>query len=507
MYEFQSLSLSKLFLTMMLDILSGSQVRLLDAASISAENIESWQLMERAAGTFAKWLADSFPDFDRPVVIYCGPGNNGGDGLAIARLIANQYRKISVVFFEEPEKCSRDYQINWRRLPDSIGKLSWESVVIDGILDPIVIDSIFGVGINRPIEGKYLQAVTRINQIKGARISVDIPSGLPSDDCLIGEAVKADFTVSFQFPKASLLFPEHASFVGQLVLQDIGIRDEIISSYSEGRFFVQSKDIPSLHKRFHQFSHKGDFGRVLLIGGQVGKIGSMVLASKAALRTGSGLVFVSVPESESQIIQVSVPEAMVSLKDKLEDLSQFDAVGIGPGWGLDIDPDYFEKILRSISAPIVIDADGLNLLAKYSRLLEYLTPGSILTPHLKEFERLVGPAICHKDRLAKAKEFAARHSVYLVLKGAFTAISCPDGNVYFNSSGNKFMATAGSGDVLTGMLTSLLGQGYHPRNAAICGVFHHGMAGDMVAKQQNRGLIASDIVEAIPKTFVELNIP
>lgn len=491
---------------MMLNILSGSQVKFLDTASISAENIESWQLMERAASAFADWLTDSFTDFHRPVVIYCGPGNNGGDGLAIARLISSHFRNISLVFFEEPEKCSRDYQINWKRLPDSVKRVSWNSTEIDGTISPIVIDSVFGVGINRPLEGKYLQVIKRINEIQGKKISVDLPSGLPADECLSGEAVKADFTVSFQFPKASLLFPEHAAYVGQLVLRDIGIPEEIVRSFSEGRFFVQAKDIPSLHRLFHQFSHKGDCGRILLIGGQVGKIGSMLLASKAALRTGSGLVFVSVPISERQIVQISVPEAIVSEFLEFGSLSHFDAVGIGPGWGLDVDPGFFEDILRSISAPVVIDADGLNLLAKNPRLLEYLPPGSILTPHLKEFERLVGPTACHKDRLAKAWKFAAQHQIYLVLKGAFTTITCPDGNVYFNSSGNKFMATAGSGDVLTGVLTSFLGQGYHPRSAAICGVFHHGMAGDLAAKQRNRGLIASDIVESIPKTFVKLGI-
>jgi NAD(P)H-hydrate epimerase len=413
---------------------------------------------------------------------------------------------VALVFFEDPEKCSPDYQTNWRGLPDHVSKVHWRDFDFEDLQDPIVIDGIFGVGMNRAILGHYLDAIRVFNQMPGTKIAIDIPSGIPADACREGEAVKADFTLTFQFPKLSLLFPEHADYVGKMVVKDIGIPEQFISSLSEGKFFVQSKDIPRLHRRYHQFSHKGDFGRILLIGGKAGKVGAMVLAAKAALRTGSGLVYVSVPSSERQIVQTTIPEVMVADSSELKDLSKYDAIGVGPGWGLEIDPDYFAEMLRSIARPMVIDADGLNLLAMYPHLRDYLPAGSILTPHLREFERLVGPVGCHKERLEKAFELAEKYQVYVVLKGAFTSITCPDGIQYFNSSGNKFMATAGSGDVLTGMLTSLLGQDYHPKNAAICGVFQHGLAGDLAAPVKNRGLIASDIVESIPRTFVELEI-
>jgi ADP-dependent NAD(P)H-hydrate dehydratase / NAD(P)H-hydrate epimerase len=490
----------------MLNILSGTQVKVLDRAYISSENIESWQLMERAANQFADWLAQNFPDFGREVIIFCGPGNNGGDGLAIGRLISHTYKCVTVVFFEESEKCSPDYQINWSRLPDSVTKVFWRDFQSGNIQNPIVIDGIFGVGINRLVEGVFLEGIRIINRMVGDKIAIDVPSGIPADSCLEGEAVKADYTVTFQFPKLSLLFPEHAAFVGKMVLKDIGIPEQFLDAKSEGRFFVQNKDIPTMHRRFHQFSHKGDFGRVLLIGGKTGKVGSMILAARAALRTGSGLVFVSVPSSEKQILQVSVPEAMVADNFELKDLSKYDAIGVGPGWGLEIDPDYFVEILRSIKRPVVIDADGLNMLAKYPHLFDFVPYGSILTPHLKEFERIVGSVACHRDRLEKARDLARKHQIYLVLKGAYTSISCPDGSQYFNSSGNKFMATAGSGDVLTGVLSSFLGQGYHPKQAVLCGVFHHGMAGDLAGVEKNRGLIASDIIEALPQTFVQMKL-
>lgn len=490
----------------MLNILSGNRVRYLDAAYVEAQGISSWQLMERAAVQFANWFIGNFSESQKPVLIFCGPGNNGGDGVAIARLISERFSDVTLIHLESPESCSLDFQHNWGRLPQRVATLPWDSWEHYSSSDTIVIDGIFGVGINRPVEGKYALAIKAINELPGTKVSIDIPSGIPADACLEGTAVRADFTVTFQFPKLSLMFPEHASNVGEMVLLDIGFEESFVDPFSEGKYFLRETDIPPFHKVFHGFSHKGDFGRVLLIGGSTGKIGAMVLAARAALRTGSGLVSVSIPQPERQILQIAVPEAMVTVKLLREELSGFDAIGIGPGWGTAIDPLEFEAILNATKRPVVVDADGLNALAKNPHLLDFLPAESILTPHLKEFERLAGPCSCHRDRLEKAREYAATHRVYLVLKGAFSVISFPNGKQYFNSTGNKFMATAGSGDVLTGMLTSFLGQGYSSKNAVLCGVFHHGMAGDLAGFQKNRGLIASDIVEAIPSTFVELNL-
>ena len=321
-----------------------------------------------------------------------------------------------------------------------------------------------------------------------------------------GAAFHADITCTFQFPKLGLLVPEHAGYTGEIEVLDIGIPSSFLKSFGQNRCFVQQGDVPPLHKHFNSFSHKGDFGKILLIGGSIGKMGAILLSSKAALRTGSGLVHVHAPFEERFVLQVGAPEVMVSDKLNFSKIGLFDALGIGPGWGTDVDPYYLEKILKSAKKPVVIDADGLNLLSKNKHLLQSLPSNSILTPHLKEFERLVGTSKDHFDRLDKAREFSSKFGIYLILKGAFTSISCPDGIQYFNSTGTKYMATAGSGDVLTGMITSFLGQGYSPFQAAICGVYHHGLAGELASQNKRRGMIASDIINAIPETYLNLGI-
>jgi ADP-dependent NAD(P)H-hydrate dehydratase / NAD(P)H-hydrate epimerase len=490
----------------MLEIIPGNRVSDVDKAYVESMAITSWDWMEKAALAFFDWFRFEFKDKSKQVFIFCGPGNNGGDGLAIARLLEMEGYGITVVVFEEPINCSHDYQINFKKLPHGARVIRFEKFVFDQVDGNICIDAIFGVGIKRSLSGKYLDAINCLNQIRAVKISIDMPSGVPSDCILDGTPFKADFTCTFQFPKLGLLIPEHAEYTGKIEVIDIGIPYSFLKSFSSKKYFLQKEDLKPFHKNFHRFSHKGDYGRILLIGGSKGKMGAILLSAKAALRNGSGLVTVFAPSDERLILQVGAPEVMVAQENVIQQLGQFDAIGIGPGWGLEIKPDDFRNMLTSIKSPIVIDADGLNLLSKNQDLLEQLPPNSILTPHLKEFERLVGPCRDHFERLQKALDFCSKFKVFLVLKGAFTSISCPDGSQYFNSSGNKYMATAGAGDVLTGMITSFLGQGYKPLNAAICGVYHHGLAGDIAANQKRRGLIASDIIDSIPTTFLELGI-
>jgi NAD(P)H-hydrate epimerase len=490
----------------MLEIIPGNSVSKLDEAAIKAEGITSWDLMERAAASFFLWFNASFKGWNKNVFIFCGPGNNGGDGLAIARMLEMEGFGVTVVTFEVPENCSHDFQINFEKLPIGVKVKGYEGFDYHQIQDSICLDAIFGVGVNRPLSDKYLDCINSLNPAKAIKIAIDMPSGIPSDGVLIGDAFKADYTCTFQFPKLGLLFPEHADFTGKIEVLDIGISEPLLSSFGQKRFFIQKKDIPPFHKRFNNFSHKGDFGRILLIGGSLGKIGAVLLSSKAALRTGSGLVHVLAPWEERLVFQVSAPEVMVVKEFDTNEIGNFDTLGIGPGWGVEIDPFYFEKILKSSNSPVVIDADGLNILSKNKHLLNVIPSNSILTPHVKEFERLVGTYKNHLERLEKAKEFSIKFSVYLILKGAFSCISCPDGSQYFNSSGTKYMATAGAGDILTGMITSFLGQGYKPLHAAICGVYHHGLAGELASKNRRRGMIASDIIESIPETYINLKI-
>jgi NAD(P)H-hydrate epimerase len=490
----------------MLGIISGNRIKKLDADFIVNQNISSLDLMERAAICFCNWFKGQFELPIKHLVIFSGPGNNGGDGVAIARLLACEVKELTLVVFEGKTECSQDYQLNYERLPSEVTVVAIEDFDFANSAPDMVLDAIFGVGINRPLEGKFFSAIQKINALQGIKIAVDIPSGIPADERLEGHAFKADHTVTFQFPKLALIFPEHALYTGNIHVVDIGIPDDFLNVYQEGKYFLMDKDIPPLHHSFHTFSHKGDFGKVMLFGGSVGKVGAMVLSAKAALRTGSGLVHVQIAASERAIMQTAVPEVMVAGATEVKGLEVFDALGIGPGWGTEVDLSFYNSILKRFHKPLVIDADALNLLAKNPENLQFVPKGSILTPHIKEFERLSGKAYSHKDRLKKAKDFAIKHGIYLVLKGAFTSVSTPEGLQYFNSTGNQYMATAGSGDVLTGMITSFLGQGYTPLNAALCGIFHHGLAGELAGKQKRRGVIASDIIECIPETFLSLDI-
>lgn len=490
----------------MLPIIQGDHVQQVDLAFCSAEGISSLDLMERAANSFLDWLTPRILDNRKLIYIFSGPGNNGGDGVAIARLLKFWNFSVHLIYMKEVDDCSPDFQDNFHRLPEgiAISKFElWEGEIEN---DSIIIDAIFGVGINRPLEGGYLSLIQKLNNHDGIKISIDIPSGLPADQAAFGEAFNADYTATFQFPKLSLLFPENAKFVGELHILDIGLSDLFLNQFESGNFYLRQKDILAFHRTFHRFSHKGDFGKVLFIGGEAGKTGAINLSGAAALRTGSGLVHIAPHMEEPFGIIPIVPELMLYQDSSKSSLNQFDAIGIGPGWGTEVEKDYFQSIFARFKKPMVIDADGLNLLAKYPELKKEIPENSILTPHLKEFERLVGESTNHLERIEKASSLANEYKVIVILKGAHTLIALPDGRKIFNSSGNQYMATAGSGDVLTGMLTSFLGQGYVPEHAAICAVFHHGLAGEIASKSKLRGMIASDIIESIPDTFIKLGV-
>ncbi|MGY6521405.1 MAG: NAD(P)H-hydrate dehydratase [Mongoliitalea sp.] len=483
-------------------ILAGSQIKDLDQRFIQAKGMTSFELMEEAACAFVDWFMEQPVLKNKPVFIFAGKGNNGGDGVAIARLLHILSCTVTLITTAPVKDSSSDNQENIYRLPESLIPIPSDVFDWEIPTHAVLIDALLGVGLNHPLEGKMQEIAQKINESTGIKVAVDIPSGLPADDILEGTAVYADYTVTFQFPKLSLLFPEHAAFVGKLYVADIGISSDFQNQLEGSYYLLDKADIPAMHIKKNDFIHKGDMGKVMLIGGSKGKVGAILLASQAALRTGSGLVYANIPADERLTCQVAFPEIMYST-ELLEDL---DTIGVGPGWGTTLYPEELSQLFQKYAFPMVLDADAINLMAKYPKLLNQIPAYSILTPHLKEFERLVGPCLNHLERLKKALELATTYQIIVVLKGAYTCISTPEGNQYFNTSGNKYMATAGSGDVLTGMITSFLGQGYAPIQAALAGVFHHGLAGDIAAKSKNRGLIASDIVRSIPQTFIELGI-
>lgn len=487
----------------MVKILAGSEVADLDRFHLQSLGGTSLDFMEEVANRFVGWFVGQYPSKQAQISIFCGAGNNGGDGLAIARLLFDRGYVVQVVrCFAEQAKLSQDCNQNLALLPSRLPTLAIAE--FDGKECAILIDAYLGVGLNGALRPEALSVIDSINEFPGKIISVDVPSGLPADYSYSGACVHAAVTVTFGFPKLSLLFPEHAALTGELVVLDIGLDDQEYAPFASRTFYLQEKDVLGLHRIFHRFAHKGDFGKVLLVAGSKGKMGAALLAAKSALRTGSGLVTCLVPEEERAMLQGAVPEAMCVFGEDL-DFSVYNALGLGPGMGTDR-VAFLEKVLTTAGRPLVLDADALTCLAANKRLWPLLPKGSILTPHLKEFERLFGPSANHPERMAKGQAFCLQYGVNLLLKGANSLCCLSDGRLVFNSSGSPYMASAGMGDVLTGMLTSFLGQGYSPENALLCGVFHHGLAGELAGEKYLRGTMAHDLIEAIPATYRRIGL-
>ena len=491
-------------------IFTAPQIRALDAYTIEHEPIASIDLMERASQSFVYWFIEQFPN-NQPIKIFAGIGNNGGDGLAVGRILAQEYQyDVEVYAVRFSPKSSVDFQSNEKKLKHLIN-IEDKSDVPPINDDDIVIDAIFGSGLSRAIGGFTATLVNHINQSKATVVAIDIPSGLFCNDLNPDSTIiQADYTVSFQFPKLSFMLPQNDQYVGHWVVADIHLMEEAIQQTPTPYHYVDDEFARQLILPRAKFSHKGTFGHVLIMAGSYGKMGAAILAGKAALRTGSGLVSVHLPKCGYSIMQMAIPEIMCSIDTDnnmittLPNLEHYKAIAIGPG----IDKAHrtlkpLNQLMQSSSVPLVLDADALNLLAENPSLLKQLAANSILTPHPKEFERLVGKTANHYERLKVLIEFSQRYQIIVVLKGAHSAIATPDGNVYFNSTGNSGMATAGSGDVLTGMIVSLLGQGYAPKQAAILGVYLHGLAGDVASEQLGEAsVIASDIIDGISGAYL-----
>lgn len=494
-------------------ILSVSQIRELDAWTINHEPIAGIDLMERACKAFVSWFTPSFHTSSRIAVI-CGTGNNGGDGAGIARLL-EAWGYTPHVYIARGRKESPDFKINLGRLPSSLPVseiTGTEGIEFDQF--DVIIDALFGSGLTRPAEGVEEAIIGAINRSEALVIAVDIPSGLMADTPSSGPVVQADHTVSFQLPKLSFMLPSSGPFVGEWHIVDIGLDKQFIRDAPCSHFYITRSFVASRIRPRQKFAHKGSFGHALIVAGSYGKMGAAVLCARAALRTGAGLLSVYGPSSGNIILQTSVPEAMfladagdqhltTGLND---DLSRYSVIAAGPGLGTQTATiQVFKELLKSSDKPMVVDADALNMLALNPDLLELLPKRSILTPHPKEFERLAGSWQHDFERLEKQRKIAKDTGCVWVVKGAHTSIADPDGNIYFNATGNPGMATGGSGDVLTGITAALLSQGYTSLDAAIVGVYVHGLAGDLAYYERgSHALIASDIVEFIPAAFRKL---
>ena len=378
----------------------------------------------------------------------------------------------------------------------------------------IIIDALFGTGLSRSVEGYWSALIAHLNQLPNKIIAVDLPSGLFSDEYSTSSAIiKADYTISFELPKLAFFFPENQNYVGQCYILPIGLSSSYMASAETSNHFLMGEEMQQLLKKRNKFDHKGVFGHALLIGGSYGMVGAIILAGKACLRSGVGLVSIHAPESAYPILQTSLPEAMVSIDSNHYYYSNNPALAaykaIGCGCGLNQKPSSvkaLKELLTQVDAPMVLDADALNIIAEHPDWLSLIPTHSILTPHIKEFTRLFGDSANDFERNALQQQKAKEYGLHIVLKGANTCIATPDGRCYFNTTGNPGMATAGSGDVLTGILTGLLAQGYAPLDACRIGVYLHGKAGDIAAKQLgHESLIASDIVQYLGNAFQEIN--
>ncbi len=499
-------------------ILPMEAIRQADAYTIKNEPIASIDLMERAARACYEWLKKRL-DNQRRVLYFCGMGNNGGDGLALARMIARFNYNGEVYIVHHSDRKSDDFTENEARLQEI------RTVQVAGITEgdrlpsigpgDVVVDAIFGSGLSQPARGLAADVIRHINSSGALVISIDIPSGLFADkhtDDKEGAVIQADYTLSFEFPKLSFLFPENDSRVGEWEILPIGLDRGFISGVPVQNHLTTKADVWPLLRQRMKFAHKGHHGHALLISGSYGMMGAAVMASRACLRSGVGLLHVHVPAAGVTVMQTAVPEAMLSI-DGSETafsahprLEPYTAVGIGPAIGTSQQTQNALKLLiQDVTAPLVLDADALTILGENKTWLSFLPKNSVLTPHPKEFERITRKARHDFDRNDLQREFCVKHGVYVVLKGAHTSICGPDGVCYFNSTGNPGMATGGSGDVLTGLITGLLAQNYSALHACLLGVYLHGLAGDLAARKTGfNALIAGDIAEYIGKAFTRL---
>ncbi|MGB3780442.1 MAG: NAD(P)H-hydrate dehydratase [Tunicatimonas sp.] len=502
-------------------VLSAEQTRQADATTIAQESISSLDLMERASQEFVFCFIENFPTKQRPVYVFCGPGNNGGDALAIARLLADRLYQVQVWVVSGGADVSPDHAANrqrWQAEPP-VATIATANDLPTLPEPAVVIDGLFGSGLSRPVEGIYAELIAVINASRATVVAIDIPSGLFADQATPPEAavVRATHTFTFQWPKLAFLLPQNQTYVGHWQALDIGLDAQFVAQATTNYYYTDGVALAGVRKSRAPQSHKGNYGKALLIAGSYGKIGAAVLSASACKRGGIGLLTVHVPECGYPILQTAVPEAMVTVDKHKHHFSGLDArvldgydtMGIGPGLGTAQETkSAMHGLLLAVSErglPLVIDADALNICGEHRTLLHHLPEWAILTPHPKEFERLTEPARDDFHRLELLQDFCKTYQVHVVLKGGPTAVGAPDGRVYFNSTGNPGMATGGSGDVLTGLLIALLGQDYEPLDAARLGVYVHGLAGDLAAEQLGyEALTASDLVSYFGKAFQQL---
>ena len=493
-------------------VLSAQQIKAGDLATIEREPITSVHLMERASQVICNHITSNRLLTNTSVSIFCGVGNNGGDGLVVGRLLSEQGYDVTVYIIHFRDTCSSDFNINLDRLKNTnanIVDLYEETQRPKPSKGSICIDAIFGVGLNRGLVLWVQHLIHHINESFETIISIDMPSGLFMDKVSEGHVIKATYTLTFQVPKLVLFFKDMSQYIGEWAILDIGIDSTFLKDVETNICTIDSALIKSIYQPRPKFSHKGTYGHGLIIGGEYGKIGATLLAAKACLYSGAGLVRVFVPKCGYIPLQTGLPEVMVITDvddNRITHIPtdiQSTAIGIGIGMGThEASVQALHTFLKQQTSPLVIDADGINILAKHQDMLKEVPRHSILTPHPKELNRLIGDWENDFDRLEQVKHFSTTHQLVMVVKGAHTQVILGN-QVFINTTGNQGMATAGSGDVLTGIITGLLSQNYSPLHAAILGVYLHGLSGDEAYKAHRNyhTITASALIDYLPKAF------
>jgi len=499
-------------------IFSREQIAELDRQTKYLEPISEIDLMERASGALADWICVHYPVTTR-IGVFAGPGNNGGDALAVARLLAGSGFSICVYLPELGSRRSESSLINLERIKKeteiSIFELSEAADFPELKGFDLVLDGLYGAGLNRPLTGFACSVIDFINSLGVEVVAIDLPSGLQCDENmhLRGSIIRATRTLTLGFPKLALFFSENEQFFGRWTVIPFGLHEKAVEEMPSNYNLLELNEAAQMLKKRKIFAHKGSCGHGLLLSGSTGKIGAAQLGARGTLRAGAGLVTVHLPHSAGAMLQIALPEAMSSFDPDadsitaLPDLKKYSAIAAGPGIGTAKQTQaVILELIEETNVPLALDADALNILAENPGWIKLLPAETILTPHPAEFDRLSG-LVCkiEEERFRIAEQFSASYGIILILKGAFTRIIFPDGNVWFNSTGNPGMATAGSGDVLTGILLGMLCQGYTPREAALLGVFLHGLSADLRVKASSEeSLIASEIADCLGDAFSTL---
>ena len=493
-------------------LLTAEQFRLADAYTIKTEPISSVDLMERAA-TSCVDVITKFTDEKDLICILCGPGNNGGDGLAIARMLAESGKNVSVILTDKSDKLSPDAATNFQRLQKtSVNFFYLTDTQLPFEKITVWIDAIFGTGLNKVVEKNIADLIHKVNSTGATIFSIDLPSGLFADKHTPASAgvIHASTTLTFQQLKRCMLYAENAHRIGEVKVLDIGLDEHYIESLTSTHELVDRSMIKKSLKPRKRFSHKGNFGHALLIGGSYGKAGAIVLSAKACVRSGAGLTTVHTIKTTGAALQSAMPEVMLSTceGDKvfaLPDLTSYNAIAAGPGLGIyEETANMIGQLLQKINSPLVLDADALNIIAQNKNLLNHIPENTIITPHKKEFERLFGTFENDFQRNDFQITASVKHKFVIVLKGVYTSISTPDGKCFFNTTGNAGLAKGGSGDTLTGIIAAMLAQGLNATDAAIAAVYIHGLAADCAIKKIHPySLTASDVTEYLSEAFMQ----